>query len=55
MALAGYTERHSWSSKDAAQNQAKQLKKQYTSVRVVKKTNMFNETKYTVYTKGSKR
>lgn len=54
-ALSGYTERHSWSTKSAAQYQAQQLKKQYKSVRVVKKTNMFNETNYTVFTKGSKR
>lgn len=56
MALEGYTKRHAWSSKQAAQHQAKNLKSQYKSVRVVKKQGVFvNDVQYVVYTKGSKR
>ncbi len=54
--MQGYTKRHTWTTKAAAQSQAKQLKKQYKSVRVVKETGVFvNDVKYVVYTKGCKK
>jgi hypothetical protein len=56
MALQGYTRRHSWDNKSAAQNQAKNLKSQFKSVRVVRESGVFvNDVRYVVYTKGSKR